>query len=115
MVGAKPVLGSISPTTAALGAAQLTLTATGSGFTTGNTVILFKGNPLATTFVSATSLTAPLLPATHLAGSWPVQIRKGGSLLSADDKTFTITPTLLADTEAVDEEDDEPSKKKKKR
>jgi hypothetical protein len=48
---------SISPSTAAAGSPQLTLTVTGAGFLPGSAVQL-NGSPLATTYVSTTSLTA---------------------------------------------------------
>jgi trimeric autotransporter adhesin len=52
-----PVISSLSPNTAAAGAATFTLTVTGSGFTLASTVN-WNGSALPTTFVSGSSLTA---------------------------------------------------------
>ncbi len=60
-----PTLKSISPNTATTGGATFTLTATGTSFVSGSKV-QWKGANLATTFVSATSLTASV-PAVDIA------------------------------------------------
>ena len=86
---APPVLTSIAPTSAVVGGATFTLTATGSNFDTG-AVLLFGGVALTTTRVSATQLTAPVTPpATGLGSSIPVVVRNGTLALSAP-QTFTL-------------------------
>ena len=55
-----PTLTSISPATAAAGGPAFTLTATGANFV-GKSVVRVNGSPRATTFVSATKLTAAIL------------------------------------------------------
>jgi hypothetical protein len=57
-----PAITSLSPLTATAGSANLALTVTGSGFVSGATV-LWNGSTRATTFVSATQLTATILAA----------------------------------------------------
>lgn len=59
-----PVLSSISPATAEVGADALSLTVTGSGFSA-ETIVRFAGVDLETTFLSATTLVATI-PATSL-------------------------------------------------
>ncbi len=54
-----PSLGAISPNVILRGSPTTVLTATGSGFITGSSV-LFAGSPLPTTFVSSTTLTASI-------------------------------------------------------
>ena len=60
-----PVLASLSPSAAPLGAESLTLTANGSNFV-GSSVLRWNGSARPTTYVSATQLTA-LIPAADLA------------------------------------------------
>ena len=55
--GTPPTLISIDPNTAFNGSPAITLTANGTGFVTGSQVV-WNGNPLTTTFVSSTQLTA---------------------------------------------------------
>jgi hypothetical protein len=57
-----PTIASLSPMTAAAGSANLALTVTGGSFVSGATV-LWNGHARATTFVSATQLTATVLAA----------------------------------------------------
>ena len=65
---------SINPTAAFVGSAALSMTVTGSGFVNGSTV-LFNGTTLATTFMSASQLSATV-PASSLgaAGDFPVAV-----------------------------------------
>jgi hypothetical protein len=85
-----PVLGSISPATAVHGGADLTMTATGSGFTSAS-VIVFNGVQLTTAFVSDTSLTATVKPSLFTAaGGVPVTVNTFDGQASAP-KTFTFT------------------------
>src|SRR5580698_5425627 len=58
------VLAFLSPSTATVGGQGFTITANGSGFTTG-ALILWNGTALTTTLVSANQLAAPV-PATDL-------------------------------------------------
>lgn len=63
----QPMLSTISPTSVQQGSQSLTLTASGSGFVQGSTID-WNGAPLATTYVSATELSAAL-PGTDLANA----------------------------------------------
>ena len=86
-----PTLSSISPTATTTGAAQFTLTATGSNFIS-SSVIDWNGSPLTTTYVSGTSLTA-VVPATDVASAGTASVTvvnpsPGGGTSSA--QTFTI-------------------------
>ena len=69
--GGSIVLTSLSPSSAALNAAAVTMTVIGSGFST-NSYVLFDGSPIATTFISASQLTA-IIPGgpTHLCARRP--------------------------------------------
>ena len=62
--GTPPTLTSIDPNTTFNGSPAITLTAKGTGFVTGSQVV-WNGNPLTTTFVSSTQLTASV-PAAYL-------------------------------------------------
>jgi hypothetical protein len=59
-----PTTTTISPTTVAYGSGSFTMTVTGTNFLSGS-LVLFNGSGVATTFVSATQLTA-LIPSTAL-------------------------------------------------
>ena len=86
-----PTLTSISPTTAEAGAANGTLTATGTGFISGITRITVDGNDQTTHFTSATVVTCPLTSSTYPgAGTLSVNVRNG-PLFTATPKTFTFT------------------------
>lgn len=87
-----PTLTSVSPPTATPGSGGLTLTATGTNFTA-TSVLNWNGSPRATTFVSATQLTAQI-PSADIAtgGTASVTIvtpAPGGGTSAA--MTFTIT------------------------
>jgi hypothetical protein len=88
-----PTLTTISPASATAGAASFTLTTTGTNYITASSV-QWNGASLATTYVSATKLTATV-PATDVAtaGSATVTVFNpapgGGTSTSA---TFTINP-----------------------
>ncbi|HSG99087.1 MAG TPA: IPT/TIG domain-containing protein, partial [candidate division Zixibacteria bacterium] len=91
-------LDSLSPSSAAEGSNATVLTATGSCYESGAT-ILWNGAPLATTFVNATTLTATI-PAPNLAspGSASVTVSNANGNTSAA-LTFTIaapTPVLTS-------------------
>lgn len=85
-----PTINGISPNSAPAGGAAFTMTVTGQNFTAGSSV-LWNGTALATTFVSATQLTA-LVPANLIAfaGSSSVTVANpGGS--NSNSSPFTIT------------------------
>jgi hypothetical protein len=90
------VLTFVSPSTATVGAQSFTITANGSGFTTG-ALILWNGNALNTTLVSANQLTAPV-PATDLAaaGTVKVSVQIPGSAQSATSNVNNTTTTEVS-------------------
>jgi len=82
-----PTLTTAGPSTAS-GTGTATVTATGTGFTK-QSVIWVAGIPYATTFVSATSLTA-VAPKKATAGTLPVNVVTGGVVTTATQNwTFT--------------------------
>jgi len=93
-----PSLTSISPTSAPVGSAEFTLTATGSKFIS-SSVVRWNGSNRTTTFVSATQLTATI-PASDLATAAAAQVTifnpsPGGGTSTA--RTFNVenpAPTL---------------------
>lgn len=90
----KPTLTAISPTTKVAGAATFTLTATGTNFVTGLSKIFWGADPVATTFVSATSLTASIDAAKVAAvGVVPVTVVTGS--LQSQSINFEITAAEL--------------------
>jgi Putative Ig domain len=103
-----PVLNSISPTSATGGGGAFTLTANGSGFTSG-TVVLWNGGALATTYISDTKLTAAA-PASLIAAPGIATIaaytsgRYGGTsgtlsfTIDAPPVTTTTTTTTTSTT-----------------
>ncbi len=100
-----PTITSLSPASATAGGAQFTLTVNGTGFLSGATV-QWNGAGIATTFVSATQLTA-VVPANLIASFGTASItaiNTGGSASTA--ATFTINPptptiTSLSPTSAT--------------
>jgi uncharacterized protein (TIGR03437 family) len=101
-----PTLASLNPNTAAAGTAGLTLTLTGTNFLS-NSVVRWNNSDRATTFVSATQLTAQITPA-DLANAGTAQVTvfnpasPGGGGGASSPQTFTITasnnpaPTLTS-------------------
>ena len=100
-----PSLGlvSLQPATATAGGAAFTLTVNGTGFVSGS-VVNFNGSPRATTYVSATQLTAAIL-ASDIAnsGTAPITVTNPAPNAGASNAlTFTIsapippTPVLTA-------------------
>ena len=85
-----PTLTSISPTTGVHGAANQTVTCTGTGFVSGITKVTVGVIDMATTFVSATSVTFVMPLSTLVAGTQSVNVRNG-TLFTATPKTYTIT------------------------
>jgi hypothetical protein len=88
-----PTLASIAPSTVVMGAANTTVTLTGTGFVSGVTIAMIDGDDVATTFVSATSLTI-VIPAALLAAAATMSINvHSGFLVSTTPRTFTVTAT----------------------
>lgn len=87
---AVPVLTSISPTTGEAGAANQTVTCTGTGFVSGRTVVTVGLVDMATHFVSATSVTFVMPLSSLVAGTQTVNVRNG-TKFSTTPKTYTVT------------------------
>lgn len=87
-----PTLASISPTTAVAGAANTTVTLTGTNFSAASEVLV-NNVPVAKTFVSATSMTT-VLPTSTVVGAqvWQISVRNNGVFQTAS-KPFTFTAT----------------------
>ena len=88
-----PTLASVTPPSAVAGSAAITITATGANFVSGS-VIDWNGSPLASTFVSATQLTATV-PASDLTTSGTAKLTvvtpaPGGG--SSSPINFAINP-----------------------
>jgi trimeric autotransporter adhesin len=90
------VLTFVSPSTKNVGEPGFTITANGSGFTTG-ALILWNGTALTTTLVSANQLTAPV-PASDLtaAGTVKVSVQIPGSAQSATSNVNNTTTTEVS-------------------
>jgi hypothetical protein len=88
------VLSFVSPASATAGGPGFTITANGSGFTTG-AIILWNGTQLTTTLVSSIQLTAPV-PASDLstAGTVQVAVQIPGSAQSATNVNNTTTTEI---------------------
>ena len=87
-----PTTSSLSPTSATAGGATFTLTVNGTNFVNGGSTVQWGGVGLATTFVSATQLTAQV-PATDIASAGTpsvtvVNAAPGGG--TSGSQTFTI-------------------------
>lgn len=83
-----PTLTSINPTTAVAGSADVTVTLTGTNFSAACEV-LFDGQVHPSTFVSPTSMTTVLRPATIPQTVSNLAVRKG--LITTASKPFTVT------------------------
>lgn len=94
-----PTLASISPTTKVAGAAGFTLTCTGTGFISGRSTIYWGADPVTTTFVSATSITAAI-DAAKVAAAGDVLITVVTGSLVTQSLPFTITAAELELAEA---------------
>jgi hypothetical protein len=92
-----PAISSLSPASAIAGGAAFTLTVNGTGFVTGSNV-QWNGSNRATTFLSATQLTASITAADiRTAGNAAVAVvnsTTGGTISSAAN--FAITSTLVS-------------------
>jgi len=98
-----PAIQSISPSSAAAGAANVVLTITGSGFVAGSS-LQWNGRPLSYTFVSATTLQVALtLNELAVVGNYPMQISNtgpgGGSSNTFSFDVQNGVPILLASTQ----------------
>jgi photosystem II stability/assembly factor-like uncharacterized protein len=91
-----PSVTALSPASVTAGAAQFTLTVTGSNFVSG-AAVEWNGANLTTTFVSSTELTA-IVPATDVAnaGTATVTVSSGGN--TSNPFTFTINNPVPAAT-----------------
>jgi hypothetical protein len=91
---AAPTLDSLSPDTAIAGdAADITMSAIGTGFTA-NSIIVFNGYAEPTTFVSDTELTTGVKPSIFVVPAvCPVEIHTGSLISASIDFTFTDTVT----------------------
>jgi len=92
VINPAPALTTITPTSAIAGTAAFTLTATGSNFINGST-INWNGTTLATTFISATQITA-VVPATNISAAGTASLTvftplPGGGTSAA--QTFNIS------------------------
>ena len=107
--GAPPVVSSVAPTSATAGGPGFALTVSGSNFSTGS-IVLWNGNSITTTYVSATQLQATI-PGTRIAAAGTAQVavytpgRSGGTsnlvaftINAASTTTTTTTETPLAIT-----------------
>lgn len=82
-------LTAITPSSAEIGGPDLTLHATGTGFTA-ESKLTFNGGDETTVFVSGTELTTGIKPSTaSVAGSYPVTVKRGDE--ETDPQTFTFT------------------------
>lgn len=83
-----PTLGSLSPSTGLHGAPNVVMTATGTGFTEGTTV-MWGLVDLSTEYVSATSVKTTIPLSQSIAGTVAVKVRNGPNQSSAVN--FTVT------------------------
>ncbi len=86
----------VSPSSATVGGQGFTITANGTGYTTG-ALILWNGNPLTTTLVSSILLTAPV-PASYLANAGTVQVSVEipGSAVSPTQNIYSSTTSAIS-------------------
>ena len=97
-VTAPPAITSISPTSAIAGGPGFTLTVNGTNFVSGSTVS-FNGNARATTFVSATQVTAVILASDiATAGSVNVTVTNRGGGTSNAVRFTVVTPQQATQT-----------------
>ena len=90
-----PMIGSLSPAAAMAGGAAFTLTVTGTNYLAGSTV-LWGATPLATTYGSATSLTAAVT-GTQLASAGPQSVTvQNSSAASSSASSFLVNGPAIA-------------------
>jgi hypothetical protein len=87
-ISAGPVIASLSPNTAPAGGPAFTLTVNGSGFVSG-AVVQWNASALATSFVSATQLTAQV-PASLIAAAGTANVTVVENGVTSASATFTI-------------------------
>ena len=104
----KPTLTAISPTTKVAGSGGFTLTVTGTNFVTGGVSKIYWGpDPVPTTWVSATSMTAAIDAAKiAAAGTVPITVISGS--LQTQSINLEITAAELAAEPEIIEPDPEP-------
>ena len=97
IVSASPTVTSISPASVPAGSAPITLTVNGSGFIPASKVVTVPDQPLTTTYVSFTQLTATV-PASVLAtpGAYDVRVTSPGGYISPLPFTFTVKASTPA-------------------
>jgi len=90
------ILTFVSPAAATVGGQGFTITANGSGFTTG-ALIMWNGTALTTTLVSSSQLTAPV-PASNLAtaGTVQVAVEIPGSAVSPTQNIYSTTTSAIS-------------------
>jgi hypothetical protein len=94
--GDPPILESISPNTAVIGGPDVTMTASGIGFTEAS-VINFNGGEEPTTFVDGGRVTTIVKPSTATTpGSYPVTVANGDKVSGAASFTFTEAGAFAA-------------------
>jgi hypothetical protein len=93
VLGPDMTLISVMPESGVVGSGDVEITATGTGFVPGTAIIL-NGNPLETTVVSSTSLSA-VIPAANLQVSQQLILRAGVPMFSA---TADLTWEVVAAT-----------------
>lgn len=90
---ATPTVASIAPATVVKGAANTTVTLTGTGFVSGVTKATLNGGDVTTTFISATSISC-VIPASALVNAGTIAVGAHSGLLVAPvSRTFTVTAT----------------------
>jgi hypothetical protein len=80
----------LSPSTIASGTNTFALTVTGVGFTK-QSVVYINGIPQTTVYVSSTSLTVAAALKKTTAGTLPVTVVTGGSVVTANAPNMTYT------------------------
>lgn len=103
--GGAPVLTSISPASAAIGGADVTMECSGSNFLPGS-IITFNGGDEPTTIVSPTKVTTIVKPSTATTpGTYPVTVKHSGGESAPQGFTFTAAGTrAAADPDDLEEE-----------
>jgi hypothetical protein len=96
-IGANPLpaVSSLSPASVAPGSAAFTLTVDGSGFVSGS-IVNWNGAPLATTYVSASRLTASV-PASNIAAAGTASITVGNPASTGASTGIVFTARELTD------------------
>ena len=90
-----PMITSLSPTSAVAGGAAFTLTVTGTNFVNPGSTVMWGGVALATTYVSATTLTAAVTSNRLMAaGPQSVTVQNSTSA-SSSASTFTVNGPLI--------------------